>query len=134
MNRDLKAIFLSFVRLNLSLAQSNDLEAILDIREKLISQLLISGRRNRSLTPEEKRENKVFAQKRIYVEHVIRKTKIFRIAQQRFRLRGKRYPVVMKVICGLVRFRIGALVLPPNETETAMTVPFSNGLFSLSFS
>jgi len=50
------------------------------------------------------------------------------------RLRGKRYPVVMKVICGLVRFRIGALVLPPNETETAMTVPFSNGLFSLSFS
>jgi hypothetical protein len=90
--------------------------------------------KKQELTPEEKRENKVFAQKRIYVEHVIRKTKIFRIAQQRFRLRGKRYPVVMKVICGLVRFRIGALVLPPNETETAMTVPFSNGLFSLSFS
>jgi hypothetical protein len=44
--------------------------------------------KKQELTPEEKRENKVFAQKRIYVEHVIRKTKIFRIAQQRFRLRG----------------------------------------------
>ena len=45
------------------------------------------------------------------------------------RLRGKRYPVVMKVICGLVRFRIGALVLPPNETETAMTVPLFKRTF-----
>ncbi len=85
--------------------------------------------KRRELTTDEKEENKAFAQKRIYVEHVIRGIKIFRIAQQRFRLRERRYPFVMKVICGLVRLRIGALVLPPNENKTTTTVPFSNGLF-----
>ncbi|PSN18472.1 hypothetical protein C7271_12385 [filamentous cyanobacterium CCP5] len=71
--------------------------------------------KKRELMPEEKEENKAFAQKRICVEHVIRKIKIFRIAQQRFLLRGKRYPLVIEVICGLVRLRIGALVLPSTE-------------------
>lgn len=62
--------------------------------------------------PQKQEENKAFAQKRVYVEHVIRGVKIFRIAQQRFRLRVNKYRLAMQVICGLVRFRIGALVLP----------------------
>ncbi len=90
--------------------------------------------KKRELTPEEKEKNKAFAQKRVYVEHVIRGIKIFRIAQQRFRLRGKHYPLVMKVICGLVRLRIRALILPSNDREPSRTAVFSEGLFSLSFS
>lgn len=90
--------------------------------------------KKRKLTPGEKEENKGFAQSRIYVEHVIRGIKIFRIAQQRFRLRGTHYSLVMKVICGIVRLRIGALVLPLNSRETSMTMPVSEGLLSLSFS
>ncbi|MGF1566804.1 MAG: transposase family protein [Nodosilinea sp.] len=41
--------------------------------------------KNRKLTSEEKDENQAFAQNRIYVEHLIRGIKIFRVAQQRFR-------------------------------------------------
>lgn len=73
--------------------------------------------KKQKLTPKEKEENTAFAQKRVYVEHVIRGIKIFRIAQQRFRLRANKYPLVMQVICGLVRFRIGALILPEQDRE-----------------
>ena len=71
------------------------------------------------LTPQKQEENTAFAQKRVYVEHVIRGVKIFRIAQQRFRLRANKYTRVMQVICGLVRFRIGALVLPEQARESS---------------
>lgn len=68
--------------------------------------------KKQELTAGQKEENTEFAQKRIYVEHMIRRIKIFRVAQQRFRLRANKYQVVMQVICGLVRLRIGALILP----------------------
>ncbi|MEO0489137.1 MAG: transposase family protein, partial [Cyanobacteria bacterium J06659_2] len=68
--------------------------------------------KKQELTPEQNEENTQFAQKRIYVEHLIRRIKIFRVAQQRFRLRASKYSMVMQVICGLVRLRIGALILP----------------------
>ncbi|MDB9524748.1 transposase family protein [Oscillatoria sp. CS-180] len=61
---------------------------------------------------EQKEDNTKFVRKRIYVEHLIRKIKIFRVAQQRFRLRAGKYQLVMQVICGLVRLRIGVLILP----------------------
>jgi DDE superfamily endonuclease/Helix-turn-helix of DDE superfamily endonuclease len=62
------------------------------------------------LTETEKAENRESAKQRIYVEHIIRIVKIFKVAQERFRLSSERYSSVMKTICGLVRFRIGALV------------------------
>jgi len=68
--------------------------------------------RNRELTAQQKAENKEFSSKRIFVEHVIRLVKIFRIAQQRFPLNSRTYEQVILTICGLVRLRIGALVLP----------------------
>ena len=60
------------------------------------------------LTPGKKAENKRLSQSRIYVEHLIRIVKIFRIASERFRLHSSTYQQVMLVICGLVRLRIGA--------------------------
>jgi len=68
--------------------------------------------RNRELTAQQKAENKEFSSKRIFVEHVIRLVKIFRVAQQRFTLKSRTYEQVILTICGLVRLRIGALVLP----------------------
>jgi hypothetical protein len=68
--------------------------------------------KQKELTAQQQEENVEFAQKRIYVEHMIRLVKIFRVAQQRFRLRANQYQRVMQVICGLVRFRIGAIILP----------------------
>ncbi len=62
----------------------------------------------RELTPEQKESNKLISQERIYIEHLIRLVKIFRVAGERFRLNSRTYQQVMLVICGLVRLRIGA--------------------------
>ncbi len=68
--------------------------------------------RNGELTAQQKADNKEFSSNRIFVEHVIRLVKIFRVAQQRFRLNSRTYEQVILAIFGLVRLRIGALVLP----------------------
>jgi hypothetical protein len=62
------------------------------------------------LTEKQKAENKESAKKRIYVEHIIRVIKIFKLAQERFRLNSQKYSSTMRTICGLVRLRIGALI------------------------
>ena len=67
--------------------------------------------RGRTMTPAQKRANKSKAQKRIFVEHLIRLIKIFRIAAERFRLKSKNYEPVILVVCGLIRWRIGAIVM-----------------------
>ena len=58
-----------------------------------------------------KKQNQKKAQKRIFVEHVIRLIKIFKVARERFRLKESNYEKVILTICGLVRLRIGALML-----------------------
>lgn len=67
--------------------------------------------RNQELSLEQKEENKVFSSKRIFVEHLIRKLKVFRVASERFRLKRSNYESVISTVCGLVRLRIGALIL-----------------------
>lgn len=68
--------------------------------------------RNRELTTEQKEQNKAFSAKRIFVEHRIRSLKIFRVIQERFRLNPQKYEQVVLTICGIVRLRIRALILP----------------------
>lgn len=68
--------------------------------------------RNGELTTNQKKSNKEFSSKRVFVEHRIRSVKIFRVVQDRFRLNPKKYEQVILTICGLVRLRIGALILP----------------------
>ena len=67
--------------------------------------------RNQELTEEIKKDNKLKAQKRIYVEHIIRLVKVFRVIKEKFRLREINYEKVFLTICGLVRLRIGSLSL-----------------------
>ncbi len=64
------------------------------------------------LTQSQTEKNKELASQRIFVEHLIRLVKIFRVASERFRLNPQKYQQIIMTICGLVRFRIRALVLP----------------------
>lgn len=64
------------------------------------------------LTAEQKEKNKEFSSQRIWVEPIIRLVKIFRVAPERFRLRPATYEQIILTVCGLVRLRIGALILP----------------------
>jgi hypothetical protein len=68
--------------------------------------------RQRELTKQKQAENKVLSSKRIFVEHLIRLVKVFRIAQERFRLHPDTYKSVILTVCGLVRLRMGVWVLP----------------------
>ncbi|NEO10729.1 transposase family protein, partial [Moorena sp. SIO3I8] len=63
------------------------------------------------LTDSQKADNKLLSKSRIFVEHLIRIVKIFKIVQERFRLNKKRYESVILTVCGLVRLRIGSLLL-----------------------
>jgi hypothetical protein len=67
--------------------------------------------KKQALTEQQHAENKVFSSKRVFVEHLIRLVKIFRVAEQRFRLRFSHYHRVIGVVCGLVRLRIESLIL-----------------------
>ena len=58
------------------------------------------------LTQGQKDFNRQLSQKRVYVEHVIRVIKIFRLAKEQFRLRAEMYEEVIGCICGLVRLRV----------------------------
>jgi len=57
------------------------------------------------LTPAQKEFNQQVSQQRVYVEHVIRVIKIFRIAKEEFRMRFQMYEQVIGCVCGLVRLR-----------------------------
>ncbi len=69
--------------------------------------------RGGELTPQQKAENKEFSStRRIFVEHVIRLLRIFRITKEQFRLHPKTYEQIILTVCGLIRFRLGMIVLP----------------------
>jgi len=72
----------------------------------------IKKQRSRELTTEQKEQNKAFSANRIFVGHRIRSVKIFRVVQERFRLNPQKYEQVILAMCGLVRFRTRALILP----------------------
>jgi hypothetical protein len=67
--------------------------------------------KNGQLTDEQKEENKLLSSRRIFVEHLIRVVKVFKVIQERFRLHKSRYNSIILIVCSLVRLRIGALIL-----------------------
>jgi hypothetical protein len=66
--------------------------------------------KNQCLTPKQKQNNQVKSRKRVVVEHLIRLLKIFRISGEKFRLKPSSYESVIMTVCGLIRWRIGAIV------------------------
>lgn len=67
--------------------------------------------KSKGITIEQKQDNLKKARRRVVVEHLIRLVKTFRIASERFRLNSARYERVILAVCGLIRWRIGAIVL-----------------------
>ena len=68
--------------------------------------------RNQEMSAEKQEENRLKAKQRIVVEHLIRLIKIYRVASERFRLKRENYEAVILTVCGLIRWRIGAIILP----------------------
>ncbi len=77
--------------------------------------------KNQELTDQEKSKNQELASERIFVEHIIRLLKIFRVAQERFRLNPEKFTLIITTICGLVRLRIGTFL---NVVAIALTYPY----------
>ncbi len=81
------------------------------------------------LTQSQKETNKEISSERIFVEHLIRIIKIFRIMQERFRLSKIKYKSIFLTICGLVRLRINALlikVVNPSEIDKEIEIIVSH--------
>lgn len=62
--------------------------------------------KNSEISQLHKEENKQLSSRRISVEHMICRVKIFRVASERFRLSCHRYSQVIMAVCGLVRLRL----------------------------
>jgi hypothetical protein len=66
-----------------------------------LSYTSIKKSKNKSLTSTEKESNRYLAKQRIYLEHVIRCLKIFRILAQPYRNRRRRFGLRFNLIAGL---------------------------------
>ncbi len=53
----------------------------------------------------------------IFVEHLIRIIKIFKVMGERFRLKKEEYESVFLSVCGLVRLRMGTLIIEHRKTS-----------------
>ena len=62
--------------------------------------------KKRPLTPEEKAYNRSISTERVLVEHVIGKLKIFRILQERYGNRGKRFGLRVNLIAALINYEL----------------------------
>lgn len=62
--------------------------------------------RGGELSQQQQAFNRQVSQQRVYVEHLIRVIKIFRIAKEEFRMRERMYEMVIGSVCGLVRLRV----------------------------
>jgi hypothetical protein len=94
--------------------------------------------KNGELTQEEKQNNREISSERIFIEHLIRIIKIFKVMGERFRLKKEEYESVFLSVCGLVRLRMGTLIIKhqkKNETGEVIDVLLTH-IFSskLSFS
>jgi len=73
--------------------------------------------KNGELTESQKEENKALSSNRIFVEHLIRVVKVFKVVQEKFRLHKSRYNSVLLTVCGLVRLRISSLILEIKKSD-----------------
>ena len=67
--------------------------------------------RNQEISELKKEENRQLSSRRISVEHLIGKVKIFRVASDKFRLSRHKYSQIIMAVCGLVRLRLNRLSL-----------------------
>jgi hypothetical protein len=86
-------------------------EALVDLGYKGILKLHSNGKipfkssKDHPLTKEQKRFNKQHSQRRIKIENIIRKCKIFQIVKQTYRGKHKNYGLVWNVVAALVNLK-----------------------------
>ncbi|AOY80810.2 transposase [Moorena producens JHB] len=73
--------------------------------------------KNGELTESQKQENKALSSDRIFIE-----LRVVKILISRFRLHKTRYQSVWLTVCGLVRLRIGSLILEVIKSEVSEQV------------
>lgn len=59
-----------------------------------------------SLTQKEKQRNRALARKRILIEHIFRKLKVFRILSERYRNRRRRFALRFNLISAIYNFEL----------------------------
>ena len=69
------------------------------------TEIPIKKKKNKQLTVEQKKHNKELSKKRILIENVIRRCKIFRIVKEKYRGKHKNYGKVWNIIAALVNLR-----------------------------
>lgn len=62
--------------------------------------------RKSALSDEQRQSNRELARRRVVVEHVIRRLKIFRILAERYRNRRQRFSLRFNLIAGLYNFEL----------------------------
>ncbi|NEQ98570.1 MAG: IS5/IS1182 family transposase [Cyanothece sp. SIO2G6] len=65
--------------------------------------------KHNELSVTQKEENRIVCGKRIFIEHLIRRIRIFSIVRGRFPLHPRAYRQTILTVCGLVRLRLGTL-------------------------
>jgi len=73
------------------------------------SQIPIKKKKGRLLTAEEKAHNKSLAKKRILIENVNRRCKIFRIVKDIYRGKHKNYSLTWNLVAALVNTRYDSI-------------------------
>jgi hypothetical protein len=58
------------------------------------------------LTKEEKEQNHQISSKRVVVENVIRKIKIFKLMSEKYRNRRRRFGLRLNLICGILNYEL----------------------------
>ena len=61
------------------------------------------------LTKKEKQKNRTLARKRILIEHIFRKLKVFRILSERYRNRRKRFALRFNLIASIYNLELNQL-------------------------
>jgi len=75
-------------------------QGIQDIHSK--SEIPIKKKKNQKLTKEEKNHNRELSKRRIIIEHINRKVKIFRIFSSKYRNRRKRFGQRVNLIVSII--------------------------------
>jgi IS5 family transposase len=79
-------------------------QGIKRVHEK--SELPHKRSKKRPLTLEQKAYNHSVSSERVYVEHVIRKLKIFRILSERYRNRRKRFGLRVNLVAAIINYEL----------------------------
>ncbi len=82
-----------------------------DYPEQISSLSIKKKKRNQELTLEEKEYNRIHSKKRIVVEHAICRIKKYRIMNDLFRNRLRKYDKISDIVSGLINYRIRNLCL-----------------------